>query len=66
MDFNIPIRTIVLREGTATLHAGAGIVWDSDPAAEYDETIAKARVMIEALTSPRKTPRTPGPVHHRA
>ena len=63
MDFNIPIRTIVLRNGSATFHAGAGIVWDSEPAAEYDETLAKARMMIEALTSPRKMPRTRGRAH---
>ena len=63
MDFNIPIRTIVLQRGTATFHAGAGIVWDSEPRAEYQETLAKARTMIEALTSPRKTPRTPGRAH---
>ena len=66
MDFNIPIRTIVIHDGTATFHVGAGIVWDSEPAAEYDETLAKARTMIEALTSPRRTPRTHGPVHPRA
>jgi len=63
MDFNIPIRTIVLRDGAATFHAGAGIVWDSEPAAEYQETLAKARTMIEALTSPRRTPRTRGRAH---
>jgi len=63
MDFNIPIRTIVLRDGMATFHAGAGIVWDSEPAAEYQETLAKARTMMEVLTSPRRTPRTPGRVH---
>jgi len=63
MDFNIPIRTIVLQGGTATFHAGAGIVWDSEPAAEYQETLAKARTMIEALTSPRRTPRTRGRAH---
>ena len=63
MDFNIPIRTIVLRDGSATFHAGAGIVWDSEPAAEYQETLAKARTMIEALTSPRRTPRTRGRAH---
>ena len=63
MDFNIPIRTIVLRDGSATFHAGAGIVWDSEPAAEYEETLAKARTMIEALTSPRKMPRTLGRAH---
>ena len=63
MDFNIPIRTIVLQGGAATFHAGAGIVWDSEPAAEYQETLAKARTMIEALTSPRRMPRTPGRAH---
>jgi para-aminobenzoate synthetase component 1 len=66
MDFNIPIRTVVLRDGIATFHAGAGIVWDSEPAAEYQETLAKARTMMEALTSPRKTPRTRGRVYPRA
>ena len=66
MDFNIPIRTIVLRDGMATFHAGAGIVWDSEPAAEYQETLAKARTMMEALTSPRKTPRTRGRVYPQA
>jgi para-aminobenzoate synthetase component 1 len=60
MDFNIPIRTIVLQGRNATFHAGAGIVWDSEPAAEYEETLAKARTMIEALTSLRRTPRTRG------
>ncbi len=53
MDLNIPIRTITLREGAATFHAGAGIVWDSDPAAEYAETLAKARALIDALALPR-------------
>lgn len=66
MDFNIPIRTIVLQNGAATFHAGAGIVWDSEPAAEYRETLAKARTLIEALTSPRRMPRTPGRVRPQA
>jgi para-aminobenzoate synthetase component 1 len=60
MDLNIPIRTMTLRNGEARFHAGAGIVWDSDPAAEYDETLAKARALIEAVTSPRRTSRTRG------
>ena len=66
MDLNIPIRTVVLQEGVASFHAGAGIVWDSDPAAEYDETLAKARVLIEALTSRRRTSRTRGPARRPA
>ena len=54
MDMNIPIRTIVVHDGMASLHAGAGIVWDSDPAAEYDETLAKARALIDSLTQPNR------------
>jgi len=66
MDFNIPIRTIVVQGGAASFHAGAGIVWDSEPAAEYQETLAKAQTLIEALTSPRRMPRTRGRAHPRA
>jgi para-aminobenzoate synthetase component I len=66
MDWNIPIRTVVLQNGEATFHAGAGIVWDSEPAAEYQETLAKARTIIEALTSPRKMPRTHDRAHPQA
>jgi para-aminobenzoate synthetase component 1 len=58
MDLNIPIRTVVLQDGIASFHAGAGIVWDSEPAAEYDETLAKARALIDALTSPHRMSRT--------
>jgi anthranilate synthase component 1 len=49
LDFCIAIRTIVLRDGVATLQAGAGIVADSDPAAEERETDAKAEALFEAL-----------------
>jgi para-aminobenzoate synthetase component 1 len=40
--FNIAIRTLVVREGTATFGVGAGIVADSDPVLEYEETLHKA------------------------
>jgi anthranilate synthase component 1 len=49
LDFCIAIRTLVLRQGRATLQAGAGIVADSDPAAEERETEAKAGALFEAL-----------------
>jgi anthranilate synthase component I len=49
LDFCITIRTVVLRDGVATLQAGAGIVADSDPAAEERETEAKAGALFEAL-----------------
>ncbi|HEV8264453.1 MAG TPA: aminodeoxychorismate synthase component I [Gemmatimonadales bacterium] len=66
MDLNIPIRTMVLQDGDVRFHAGAGIVWDSVAAAEYDETLFKARALIDALTSPRKTSRRLGPVRRPA
>jgi anthranilate synthase component 1 len=49
LDFCIAIRTLVLRDGEATLQAGAGIVADSDPAAEERETDAKAGALFAAL-----------------
>jgi anthranilate/para-aminobenzoate synthase component I len=49
MDWNIIIRTLVIRGGELSLYAGAGIVADSDPAREYDETLDKARALFEAL-----------------
>ena len=48
MDTAITIRTVVAREGTAYVQAGAGIVLDSDPAAEYEETLNKARALLRA------------------
>ncbi len=45
----IAIRTAVCRDGTAYFHAGAGIVADSIPEAEYDETLAKAAGFLAAL-----------------
>jgi para-aminobenzoate synthetase component 1 len=50
MTFNVAIRTLQFRRSTATLYVGGGIVADSDPAEEYDETLAKARGIVSALT----------------
>jgi anthranilate synthase component I len=49
LDLNILIRTLVVRERVATLHAGAGIVADSIPEHELDETRAKALGVLRAL-----------------
>jgi para-aminobenzoate synthetase component 1 len=49
MDSNIAIRTMALRNGTAVFQAGGGIVADSDPAAEYHETLAKAEALFAAF-----------------
>lgn len=45
----ITIRSVVLRDGTAFIHAGAGIVADSDPTRESAEVAAKARAVLAAL-----------------
>jgi anthranilate synthase component 1 len=49
LDFCITIRTMMLEGGKAYIQAGAGIVADSNPTAEYEETRDKARAMIRAL-----------------
>jgi anthranilate synthase component 1 len=49
LDFCIAIRTISLRDGVARVQAGAGIVADSNPAAEYEETRDKARALLQAI-----------------
>jgi anthranilate/para-aminobenzoate synthase component I len=48
-DLAVVIRTLVLAEGRAHLHTGGGIVADSEPDAEWLETLAKARPLLEAL-----------------
>jgi len=49
MDFAITIRTIVLQGGRAYVQAGAGIVADSVPEKEYEETVKKARAMLKSI-----------------
>lgn len=50
MDTCITLRTVVLQNGQAYVQAGAGIVADSDAAAEYQETINKARGLMRAIS----------------
>lgn len=49
MDTCIAIRTLVLENGVAKIQAGAGIVADSVPANEFNETINKAKVLLKAI-----------------
>jgi len=49
MDLNIAIRTIVLKDGSAYFQVGGGIVWDSDPHEEYEESLVKGRALVKAL-----------------
>mgnify|MGYP001258898568 CR=1 FL=1 len=49
MDTAIAIRTVVVKDGEAVLQAGAGIVADSVPTSEWEETLTKARAMMRAI-----------------
>ncbi len=49
MDLNIVIRTLILQNGRVYGQFGGGIVADSDPQMEYEETLHKARGVLEAL-----------------
>jgi len=54
MDLAIAIRTLVIKDGRIHLQAGAGIVADSDPAAEYQETVNKAMAVVKAIETVEK------------
>jgi anthranilate/para-aminobenzoate synthase component I len=69
MEFNIAIRTMIVRDGLVHIPVGGGIVADSDPRAEYEEeTLVKSRAMFAALgietpdsiSVALRTPRAPG------
>lgn len=49
LDLNIAIRTLVIKDGRAHFGVGGAIVADSEPRAEYEETLTKAQALIEAL-----------------
>jgi anthranilate synthase component 1 len=61
MDLAIAIRTLVTKDDTIYVQAGAGIVAGSVPAAEHDECVSKARAVIAAVEMARRgggSPRT--------
>ncbi len=49
LDLNIVIRTLILKKNRGYLQVGAGIVHDSDPSQEYEETLHKGEALVEAL-----------------
>ena len=57
MDLAITIRTCVIAEGVASIQAGAGIVADSVPETEWDETESKARALLAAIGQVRASNR---------
>lgn len=49
VDLNIVIRTIVCKDDKAYFQVGGGITWDSDPQLEYEETLHKAKALMDSL-----------------
>jgi anthranilate synthase component I len=58
MDLAITIRTCVIANGAASVQAGAGIVADSVPEREWDETRSKAQALLNAIASVRRQQKT--------
>ncbi|MCL5024179.1 MAG: anthranilate synthase component I, partial [Nitrospirae bacterium] len=54
MDTCITIRTLLIKDSTVSVQAGAGIVADSDPSREYTETVNKATAMMKAVDMAEK------------
>jgi anthranilate synthase component 1 len=54
MDMAITIRTLVANDGKITLAAGAGVVLDSEPEYEFEETMNKARAVLTAIDLARE------------
>ena len=55
MDMAISIRTMVVKDGTAYTQAGGGIVYDSEPEREYEETMNKAGALLNAINQAERT-----------
>ena len=49
LDLSVAIRTMTVMDGTARFNVGGGIVADSDPLLEYEESLIKARALLRAL-----------------
>lgn len=49
IDLSVAIRTMVIRDGSATFNVGGGIVIDSDPEKEWDETVVKSKALLNSL-----------------
>jgi anthranilate/para-aminobenzoate synthase component I len=51
LDLALTIRTFAIADGRIHLWVGGGVVWDSEPAAEVEESWVKARPLLEAVGS---------------
>ena len=63
MDMAIAIRTIVMKQGIAYVQAGSGIVYDSVPEREYEESLNKAEALLKAINQAENTDEITGRSH---
>jgi para-aminobenzoate synthetase component I len=64
MDLSIAIRTATFTGGKAVFSVGGGIVFDSDPESEFEETLHKGRTLMSALNSAASAPLSAATVWH--
>jgi anthranilate synthase component 1 len=60
MDMAIAIRTMVVKDGIAYVPAGCGVVYDSQPESEYEETLNKAHALLRAISQAEGRPQQAG------
>jgi len=60
LDSCIALRTMVIKNGVAHIQAGGGIVADSTPEGEFDESVNKSKALLRALEAAHSTPRKKG------
>ena len=56
LELALTIRTFAVAEGRIDLWVGGGIVWDSEPEAEIEESWTKARPLLDAIGAPVEAP----------
>jgi anthranilate/para-aminobenzoate synthase component I len=65
LELALTIRTFAIAEGRLHLWVGGGVVWDSDPAAEVEESLVKAAPLLEAIGAPIDREPRPRPATRR-
>jgi len=66
LDLSVVIRTVVIKDDTATFSVGGAIVADSDPRAEHEEAEHKARALVRAIEAVAAPPRSAAPPRQHA
>jgi anthranilate/para-aminobenzoate synthase component I len=60
-DLSVAIRTMVIRENEAVFSVGGGVVIDSEPEKEFEESVLKAKALVDALGAASNWPQDPEP-----